>query len=109
MSVPSWAVRGAKVVCTRRVWLSAVSGETCPAFGQVLTIRETRPSNYVGGGLDLLFEEIINPPMHYADGFTEAGWHHTRFRPLVPTKTEAQDVALFRDALKVTQRQPERA
>jgi len=108
-SIPAWAVRGAKVVCTRRKWRDVWPGEIAPSFGQILTIRETREAVDGLGGLDLLFEEIVNAPQHYREGFLECGWHHSRFAPLVSTKTEDEDLAHFRPYLHQPVRESERA
>lgn len=92
--IPSWARRGAKVVCVADSWTDVVWGETAPTKGSVLTIREIRGSFSSRGGLDLMFEEIVNRPLAYYDGTLECGFHHSRFRPLI-TRTEQQDLALF--------------
>jgi hypothetical protein len=98
--VPSWCRRGQKVVCLHRgAWRDCIFGEAGPSFDQVLTIRSVRASFATIGGLDLLFEEIVNPAKLYAEGVMEAGFHHSRFRPLV-TRTQDQDVARFRKHLR---------
>ena len=46
-----------------------------------------------------MFEEIVNPPMNYREGYMEAGFHISRFRPLI---TQSDDVAKFTQLLNTT-------
>lgn len=96
MSIPSWAVRGAKVVCIndhgyRTEWPGAY-----PVKGGVYTID--------GADLrhpDAIFLEECGP----VDGLT-CSWSATRFRPLV---TEKDDLAThFEQYLKTDHRATER-
>lgn len=106
MSVPSWVRVGAKCVCTKRgAWSDVVNGEAQPSYGQLLTIREVRDTFCDLGGVDLMFEEIVNPALLYREGHYEAGFHYSLFAPVV-TKTLEQDIAQFLPLLK-HQRAPE--
>jgi hypothetical protein len=99
MSVPSWAVRGAKVVCVDDDW-------TCdeidtdlpdPVRGETYTIEGVDTDDDIDfeGGAGL-----------YLAGFPDDAFYTIRnFRPLVTTKSEAEDLAHFRHHL--TQKTPE--
>jgi hypothetical protein len=104
-SIPSWARKGAKVVCVddgpgRRPCLfpGLLDGLT---KGRVYTVRRVAPDWYYGHPVIFLVE-FVRP----IDGEpSETGYDIRRFRPLVSTKTEAEDLAKFSHHL--TQRQPE--
>lgn len=94
MTVPSWAVRGAKVACIRKVgsWSTAARGRGDPQPGQVYTLDgfiETAPSGEVYVGL-----VELDP----------AGCFKLElFRPVIEPKSEAEDLATFRKWLRVDQ------
>jgi hypothetical protein len=100
---PSWAVRGRKIVCVDAEWLDIAGTPTVLAVGAIYTIDGfEEDSVYWACPMGAVFlKEVANP--------TDAscGFGLDRFRPLVSTKTEAEDVARFRKLL--TQRIPEDA
>lgn len=96
-SLPSWARKGVKVVCIyggpwRRgntpwrtwLWLNLIG---LPIHGGTYTIAAVGVHHYDRGAALRL------------KGFGLAGFHVDFFRPLVSTKTEAEDVAEFRKLL----------
>jgi hypothetical protein len=105
-ALPSWARKGVKVVL-----VGHPSGKTpihygyvvdeAPKRGTIYTIREVTAANGAGPAGDepgiRLSELSINGA--YPDGrrFSDAWAALSSFRPLVSTKTEADDVALFHD------------
>lgn len=105
MSVPSWAKPGVKVVCVNaadtNLWGGAelvegrvytLSGAWVEGDGDaVCAVHEWRR---MLGGVDL------------SDLFP---FHLRRFRPLVFTKSEAEDVAMFHDIARQAHRIEERA
>ena len=95
MSVPSWARVGAKVVCVEDCcfnWDDHPPHGPAPEVGDISTIAEIAVD---ADGVWLVLREHSD-----LDSFgIEA------FRPLVSTKTEAEDVALFRDLLKTEHRE----
>ncbi len=72
---------GQKVVCIKRGEWTDVSDEIVPRYGFVYTIRA------IDCAIWLRFEEIINEPQRYMDGFGEKGFHASRFRPAKTTDT----------------------
>lgn len=99
-----WAKPGVKCVCVS-TWSDQIPDREPrlygPVEGTVYTIREA------GFGLNMrhpdAFQvrlvEIANPVGVYLEGIFEAAFSIDRFRPLV-SRTEQQDVALFRHPLK---------
>lgn len=85
---------GQKVVCVKRVsWmLHANPRVLCPNVGQVLTIRSMQMTHC--GRLGLRFEEIVNPPRDYAEGFQECCFLKDGFRPVTRTS-----IAIFQAML----------
>ena len=91
----SWARPGVKVVCVVRG--EETSDVNYPIVGEVYTIRQVEPHPL--GGVGILFEEVSNHVMTFDSGRRgEPLFMASRFRPLV-TKTQNQDVALFRHLL----------
>ncbi len=102
MSIPSWAVRRAKVVCVASPEVIAAAKAlhpwgNYPETGQVYTVRG-HVYDSKGEGL-LLLVEISNPPQPSCVGVVEWGFEVSKFRPLVAPKTEAEDLAHFRHHL----------
>lgn len=97
MTIPSWAKPGAKVVCVDDIpdkgWHPDLGGLS---VGSVYTIREI--ARHSSGALGVRLVEIVRR-LAPADPW-EQPFAFRRFRPLVSTKTEAEDVALFRHHLK---------
>ena len=92
-SIPSWVVRGAKVVCiSDRYHDNFVDDVPRPVCGNVYTIREALVRK---GKPQVRLIEIDSGA---------ASFHTNRFRPAVEPKSEAQDVALFKHHLD--QRKP---
>lgn len=100
--IPSWARKGAKVVCVNDAafpeqigpeWMS----DTGLREGAIYTIRGLSPC--WSGQTGVLLAEVVYP----VDGRlgAEPGYRISRFRPLIEPKTEAQDRAFFRHWLKV--------
>ena len=93
MGIPSWAIRGQKVVCKRDGWERPGEGiVTGPIVGSVYEISEVVPDI---DGVWLGFVEFMDddPPLFPAESFS----------PVVAGMSEAEDVAMFRDLI----RQPE--
>ena len=94
-SLPSWARKGAKVVCVdvRPRAYRVAGGEytntgLCGlALGTIYTIDAT---DNVYGRATLILRELHR-------GKYEHGFDAARFRPAVEPKTEAEDVAMFHD------------
>jgi hypothetical protein len=95
----SWAKPGVKCVCIlpNAKWAAARWFADAPIGGSIYTIREV-----VDGGTALLLHEIQNRQciVEYEAGpaIGEPCFGIWRFRPLI-TKTQEQDVALFRHIL----------
>ena len=104
--VPSWAVRGAKVVCIRPQTAPGYGWEIQPQIGATYTIREV----YYRG---LLLEEIVNHPSTYRDQFTgaidfvEMGFVIERFSPVRTLENDLE--THFQQYLKTDHRAPEKA
>lgn len=88
MTIPSWARVGAKCVCTRASWNDALRGEKVPHLGQVLTIRSIVID--ADGAAGLTFVEVVNSPRLYIEGFCEATFSVSNFRPLVTTEDDIE-------------------
>lgn len=102
-AIPSWAVRGAKVVCVEADFdlafnkINDPSGlMSFPALGEVYTIREVRVryvTEFDGGEVlvGLLLNEVLNPVAvgGSATG-EEPGFDVLCFRPLVEAAHEAE-------------------
>jgi hypothetical protein len=97
--IPSWAKRGAKVVCIKRGrWSHQSRCQNFPVEGGKYTIREVK---ILGDGGYLLLEEVHNAPRLWGNGDFDEPWFAIfRFRPLVEPKTEAEDREFFRHWLK---------
>lgn len=102
--IPSWAVRGAKVVAVGTPNAGPrVPGANYPEIGGIYTIRKVKPAGYGGCQRDLLMlREIDNS--HFKPEPFEPGFPLEAFRPIAPLKTESEDLAHFRHHLD--QRQP---
>lgn len=75
---------GQKVVCIKRgAWSHVYGWEKTPVFGEIYTVRAFDPDG-------LLLYEIVNPSAPHIEGFAEAHWCETRFRPLVHRKTSIE-------------------
>lgn len=92
-SIPSWARVGAKVVCVDD---TAILGSLPLSVGSIYTIVGVTvpPKNKHRVGR-LLLADVTNPLT--GDG----AFGITRFRPLI-TKSQEQDVAIFRHLLDTT-------
>ena len=81
---------GQKVVCIKRgPWTHRDTGEVCPNYGDVLTIRAIDISPK---GMFLRFVEIVNKPRQYTDSFGEANFWAPRFRPAVEASTDISEL-----------------
>ena len=90
--IPAWAVRGAKVVCiSDRYHENFVDDVPRPVCGNVYTIREALVRK---GKPQVRLIEIDSGA---------ASFHTNRFRPAVEPKSEAEDLALFRQWLPKSQ------
>lgn len=79
--IPSWAVRGTKVVCVLPVpAVNLPVGVVAPEVGNVYTIREIITED---GEAYLLLVGIVNAVQDFADGTREPAFHVEGFRPLV--------------------------
>lgn len=85
----AWAKPGVQCVCIKRDGFECYPDECAPAFGQVLTVRTVE---VFCGGLGLTFEEVVNEPYDYSDGFGEVAFQAIYFRPVV---SQQDDVSLF--------------
>lgn len=105
--VPSWCRLGAKVVCIDAGGLYRRDKLTGKDLGPI-------PPGYPVPTADAIY--TITSVLSYgveptvtlrevAEGFhgTRISWEVWRFRPLVPPKTEAEDVALFKQHLSAPQ------
>lgn len=106
MSIPAWAVRGAKVVCVDAKPLPGYEEYPFlwPSERVIYTVRSTF-WNERRGHWQLRLAELVNPVLPWLDGNYEPAFGVHRLRPVVPRKTEEQDVAEFRKLL--TQKLPE--
>lgn len=99
--IPAWAVRGAKVVAVGTGSAEPrYPGANYPDVGPqaIYTIRAVKPAGYGGCKETLvLLREIDNS--HIKPEPFEPGYVLRAFRPLVSTKTEAEDLAHFRKLL----------
>lgn len=85
MSIPSWAVSGAKVICIATLWFSPPEpGYTNPAIGDILTIR------------DLNFSRKRQKwGASFTEKYIDDIYGLDYFRPLI-TKTAEEDAAMIR-------------
>jgi hypothetical protein len=83
-----WYV-GQKVICIREGWTAPRNPQERqhPKYHQILTIRTIDPSSIDIGKVCFRFEEIINDPACYRQGFLECTFREKYFRPLVERKT----------------------
>lgn len=71
---------GQKVVCVADNWNGRDSAKIdFPVKSEVYTIRELTNRGKPG----FRFVEIVNPPMQWSEGFMEATFIRTAFRPLI--------------------------
>lgn len=99
-SIPSWARVGAKVVCVDD---TAILGSLPLSVGSIYTIvgvtvppkNKHRVGRHRRAAYRLLLADVTNPLT--GDG----AFGITRFRPLI-TKSQEQDVAIFRHLLDTT-------
>lgn len=98
MSIPSWAIKGAKVVCIDdkphgwTVGGAAADGDMDGlTIGVIYTIREFGLTMWFGMPT-IRLEEIIR--ILRGRDKEEAGYAITRFRPLV-TRTQEQDISAY--------------
>lgn len=90
---------GQKVVCIKKdTWNNIKHNETCPRFGEVLTVRCI---DHDFEGAWLRFEEIVNPLIEYSCGLCEAHFRSDRFRPVIERKT---DISIFQEMLAPNRR-----
>lgn len=111
MSIPSWAKPGVKVVCVNATgpdwWGISTSwraGEA-PRERAVYTIARAWMDS--DGAPVAEFHELARSDEAHSFWGEHVGYWLGRFRPLVADKSEAEDVALFRQHLE--QRAPEGA
>ncbi len=95
-SIPSWVRVGAKVQCVD-VRPSYLNGATLDA-NAVYTILSVGGSYFTG-----IAVAIDGPDSGWRFAQPHGAWVHTRFRPLVEPKSEAEDVALFKHHLSQPQ------
>ena len=89
---------GMKCVCIKEgPWDGGHNDEACPNKGDILTIRAIESRD---GECWLRFEEIINSPRHYYEGWGEADFVARAFRPLIERKTS---ISIFTEMLKPTE------
>lgn len=103
MSIPSWAVRGARVVCIDGNWAYPQDYRVAvPVKGETYTIREIEDEGF-------RFVELPNRAYAFSDGFKEPRFHYAFFRPFV-SRTQEDDLAThFEQYLKTDHRAPEKA
>lgn len=92
-SIPSWAVRGARVVCIESfIYRNSVQREHAPVLPQKGTAYTIADVDICGstGVVDLILVEIVTKPFRGE----EIAWDIDHFRPLV-TRTQEQDLAIF--------------
>lgn len=105
MTIPAWAREGAKVVYTGEYAPDLEEGEgewaESVVVGAVYTIRGFHYSRFFARW-QLLVCEVRNPVEKFCDQNTpyEPGFHLDGFRPLVSTKTMAEDVAHIKALLE---------
>ncbi len=88
---------GQKVVCIKdSPWKSCTLGEITPQLGCIYTIRSINPGSINLGKIFLRFDEIKNKHFRYSDGFGEAQFISSSFRPVVERKT---DISIFTSML----------
>lgn len=79
MSIPSWAIRGAKIVRVEPVYAARHAASVVPVVGQTYTIREVFLAK--GGRPAVRLVEIT---CSWSDARNyERGWVLSHFRPLV--------------------------
>lgn len=83
-SIPSWARVGAKVVCVDD---KAIDGGSFPL---------TKGRIYVIASVKGKWLRVTD------DRNRVGGWHYSHFRPLIVRKTEAEDLAMFRNIAGAT-------
>ena len=93
-SLPPWARKGVKVVCIEGGTSNRTAGGWAPKTNGIYTIRGV--SVFPGHGACLLLREYVHDEQFMGQ---EWGWQADHFRPLISTKTEAEDVAEFRKLL----------
>ncbi|MCZ7502008.1 hypothetical protein [Agrobacterium sp. ST15.13.015] len=101
---------GQKVVCVAKSPqpkdiqnLMNLWGQRGPSIGDILTIRSIYFGVVMGKKTPcLLFEEIKNPPLPYAEGDREGGFAHYRFQPVTERKT---DISIFKAMLNPSKEQ----
>lgn len=98
-SIPSWAVRGAKVVCVRTIDTCAYPEVPYPTVGATYTVARVGHGDEDGDAI-ITVDEIDSRD---GEGF-DVGYSLACFRPAVEPKSEVEDVALFKHHLD--QRQP---
>jgi hypothetical protein len=97
--IPSWAVRGAKVICIAEGFDQTVVDDPLgelrwPSYGVEYTIREVRVrflTEYMELGIGVLLHEIENPIA--AGGSStgeEPGFHISAFQPVKPVRAETE-------------------
>jgi len=98
--VSAWARPGVKVVCVDDRWsdLQLKCSPNLPVKQAIYTIRDAVTA---GVHLGVRLVEVTNPPYYFGrDGTLEPPFNIRRFRPVAPTtRTQEQDVALFRHLL----------
>lgn len=93
----SWARVGVRCVCVDISGCGGYGHEIKPEVGVIYTIREILWSE-THRHHQFLLNEIIQPKIHYQDGWLEPAFGAHRFRPLI---TQEDDVAMFREWLVV--------
>lgn len=90
MSIPSWAVKGAKVVCVDDTAAVRWADGEAPVLGAIYTIDRVRV--LLSGTVVLDLVELRRHPISIAHHSGQCGYGIRRFRPLV-TRTAEQDVS----------------
>lgn len=82
---------GQRVVCIATDdWDELEADERGPICGHIYTIRGINSNAHIGPDepLGLLLFEIVNPPHSHLEGFVEADFDSSWFRPIIERKTD---------------------
>lgn len=106
--IPSWAVKGARVVCVDDADFGGYGFEATPQAGGVYTIRQVVWCE-VHASWQARLMEVANPALIYPDGpeMWEPAFDLGRFRPVVELKSDNEiEAQIFRNR---KQKQPHSA
>ena len=104
MSAPTWAVKGARVVCINGAWQFSQRPTLGERFETWLRGDPVRGRVYVINEVLMIDSE----PYVFLRGWRLNSHWLRAFRPLVPERTEAEDLAHFKPLLNVDQFDAER-